>query len=98
MDKQTLQLQTCLEYVNLGVKTLGALKTLLQFQSQDNQQQLPLEMAQTWVCLKLDGVVTSWGTGEWGEVNDNSAELTGFGLTASLNADGLLSFANKWLG
>ena len=35
---------------------------------------------------------TSWGNGEWDQVNDNSAVLSGFGLTASLNADGLLSF------
>ena len=32
-----------------------------------------------------------------GEVTDNSVELTGFGLTTTLNADGLLSFqSNGW--
>ena len=36
--------------------------------------------------------------GEWGQVNDNGAILTGFGLTASLNADGLLSFQSAGWG
>ena len=50
-------------------------------------------MAQTWVCLIKD-FGTSWSNGEWGTERHYGANLTGFGLTASLNADGLLSFAN----
>ena len=40
---------------------------------------------------------TGWSVGEWGEIGDNTVELTGVSATASVNADGLLSFqSNGW--
>jgi len=39
----------------------------------------------------------TWSTGEWGAVNDDTVEITGFGLTTSLNAEGVDSYSlNGW--